>query len=67
MSETFEVVSLFPAGARSLMRELADVLSDEAAMRFVQRFEVTLDQGSKNAEGEEQHCRRQQVGTDRFE
>lgn len=44
MSKTFEVVSLFPAGARSLMRELADVLSDEAAMRFVQRFEVTLDQ-----------------------
>lgn len=44
MSKTFEVVSLTKTGARSLMRELSTVLSDQAVMSFVQRYEVTLDQ-----------------------
>ena len=44
MGKTFEVVSLTKTGARSLMRELSEVLSDAQVLNFVQRFELDLDQ-----------------------
>lgn len=44
MTKNFEVVSLTKTGARSLMRELSEVLSDAQVLNFVQRFEITVDE-----------------------
>lgn len=58
MTKNFEVVSLSKTGARSLMRELSEILSDAQVATFVQRFEVTLDEdGCPCAVVPEELCR----------
>jgi hypothetical protein len=44
MSHNFEVLSLTAQGARTLLIELLDVLSDRAVLDFVDRFELHMDE-----------------------
>lgn len=44
MIKNFALVSLIPSGARSLMRELSEVLTDDEVMLFAQRYALDVDE-----------------------